>query len=78
MKMRAPHIVPLSRQAGSLLREPHAYTGGTRLPLSELSRRETCTHPTTLNRALERMGFSGKDWYRFFRARLPWRRRPPS
>jgi integrase len=28
MKMREPHIVPLSRQALELLRELHALTGG--------------------------------------------------
>jgi len=30
MKMREPHIVPLSRQAVAILRELHAYSGGGR------------------------------------------------
>ena len=71
MKMRAPHIVPLSRQAGYYLRELHAYTGGRAYLFPNYRDAETCMTATTLNRALERMGFERQGWYRFFRARLP-------
>jgi integrase len=60
MKMRQPHIVPLSRQAVELLRELHTFTGGRPLLFPNLRNPDTCMTPTTLNRALERMGFSGK------------------
>lgn len=61
MKMREPHIVPLSRQAVDLLRELHTHTGGRRLLFPNYRRPNECMTATTLNRALERMGFNGKD-----------------
>ena len=61
MKMREPHLVPLSRQAVELLRELHTYTGGRALLFPNYRNPKTCMTATTLNRALERMGFSGKD-----------------
>ncbi len=61
MKMRELHIVPLSKQAGELLRELHTHTGGRPLLLSNDRRPTECMTGTTLNRALERMGFNGKD-----------------
>ena len=60
MKMREPHIVPLSRQALELLRELHTLTGGQRWLFPNHRRPATCMTATTLNRALERMGFNGK------------------
>lgn len=60
MKMRQPHIVPLSRQAIELLRELHTFTGGRALLFPNLRNPDTYMTATTLNRALERMGFSGK------------------
>lgn len=60
MKMREPHIVPLSRQALELLRELHTLTGGQRWLFPNYRRPATCMTATTLNRALERMGFNGK------------------
>jgi integrase len=60
MKMRQPHIVPLSRQAIELLQELHTFTGGRALLFPNLRNPNTCMTSTTLNRALERMGFSGK------------------
>lgn len=60
MKMRQPHIVPLSRQAVELLRELHTLTGGRPLLFPNLRNPDTYMTATTLNRALERMGFSGK------------------
>lgn len=60
MKMREPHCVPLSRQALDLLRELHTLTGGQRWLFPNYRRPQTCMTATTLNRALERMGFNGK------------------
>ena len=61
MKMREPHIVPLSRQAVILLRELQTYTGGRAMLFPNYRRPKDCMTPTTLTRALERMGFNGKD-----------------
>src|SRR5450759_2006927 len=61
MKMREPHIVPLSRQAVELLRELHTLTGGRAFLFPNYRRPTSCMTTTTLNRALERMGFTGKD-----------------
>jgi integrase len=60
MKMREPHIVPLSRQALELLRELHSYTGGRAFLFPNHRNPKTCMTATTLNRALERMGFNGR------------------
>lgn len=59
--MREPHIVPLSRQAVELLRELHTHTGGRGMLFPNYRNPKTCMTATTLNRALERMGFNGKD-----------------
>jgi len=61
MKMREPHIVPLSKQAVELLKELQTYTGGRSYLFPNLRNPKTCMTATTLNRALERMGFNGKD-----------------
>ena len=61
MKMREPHLVPLSRQAAELLRELHTYTGGRAFLFPNYRNPKACMTPTTLNRSLERMGFNGKD-----------------
>ena len=61
MKMREPHIVPLSRQAVELLTELKTHTGGRSFLFPNYRNPQTCMTPTTLNRALERMGFNGKD-----------------
>ena len=61
MKMRESHIVPLSAQAVELLRELNTHTGGRRLLFPNLRKPNECMTATTLNRALERMGFNGKD-----------------
>ena len=60
MKMREPHIVPLSQQAIGLLRELQTLTGDQRWLFPNYRRSETCMTATTLNRALQRMGFHGK------------------
>ncbi len=56
MKMRDAHIVPLSKQATNLMRQLHLLTGGQRWLFPNHRRPNTCMTPTTLNRALERMG----------------------
>ena len=75
MKMREAHIVPLSRQAIALLRELHTHTGGRTFLFPNYRTPDTSMTATTLNRALERMGFNGRDTIGFsahgFRARLP-------
>ena len=68
MKMREPHIVPLSVQAVELLRELHTLTGGQRFLFPNYRRPKTCMTGTTLNRALERMGYGGKFSGHGFRA----------
>jgi integrase len=60
MKMREVHIVPLSRQAVALLRELHTITGQCGFLFPNYRNPESCMAATTLNRALERMGFCGK------------------
>jgi integrase len=61
MKMRESHIVPLSTQALTLLKELHALTGGQRWLFPNYRTAHTYMTDTTLNRALERMGFNGKE-----------------
>jgi integrase len=61
MKMREPHIVPLSGQAVAMLKELHSYTGGRSMLFPNYRRPKGCMTSTTLNRALERMGFNGKE-----------------
>jgi integrase len=61
MKMREPHLVPLSTQALALLRELQTLTGNQRWLFPNYRRPQTCMSATTLNRALERLGFNGRD-----------------
>lgn len=60
VKTRELHIVPLSIQSVELLRELKTITGGNRLLFPNNRRPKTYMTATTLNRALERMGYSGK------------------
>lgn len=59
MKMREPHTVPLSRQAVELLAELQTYTGERNFLFPNTRSPQTCMTPTTLNRALQYMGFCG-------------------
>jgi integrase len=68
MKMREGHIVPLSAQAVELLRELRTLTGGQRFLFPNYRRPKTYMTMTTLNRALERMGYGGKFSGHGFRA----------
>ena len=60
MKKRQQHIVPLSRQSLELLHELFTHTGNQRLLFPNFRNPSVCMTATTLNRALERMGFNGK------------------
>ena len=54
------HIVPLSRQAIELLEELKTLSGGRKLLFPNLRTPNTCMTATTINKALERMGYAGK------------------
>ncbi len=60
MKARRGHVVPLSDQVVDLLDELHQYTGGQRWLFPNLRRPTECMSATTINRALERMGWKGQ------------------
>ncbi|MAX33720.1 MAG: integrase [Halomonadaceae bacterium] len=57
MKMRRPHLVPLSKQAVEKLKELKEYTGGGELLLPGMKNPRQPIHHTTINQALVRMGF---------------------
>jgi integrase len=60
MKMREPHLVPLSDQAVAALKDLHALTGRSKLlfPNARSPLKHMAT--TTLNAALVRLGYKGK------------------
>ena len=58
MKMRRPHIVPLSRQVVTLLRELQRITGAGRWLFPNNRRPDDVMSATTVNRALEHMGYA--------------------
>lgn len=60
MKMRQPHIVPLSKQALVALRELYKLTGGGEVLFPSYRKPGQVMSPTTLNKALERMGYLGR------------------
>lgn len=60
MKVGESHIVPLSRQALELLKELRTISGGQAYLFPNLRTPKTCMTATTINRALERMGYAGK------------------
>ena len=57
MKMRRIHVVPLSKQAARLLRELHTITGSGEWLFPNTRRPKDVMSPTTINRALEYMGY---------------------
>ncbi len=61
MKMREPHLVPLSRQAVALLKELRRLTGGGRYLFPSLRTPERPISENTLNAALRRLGYSGEE-----------------
>lgn len=68
MKMRAPHLVPLSRQALELLAELKPITGGYDLVFPGRSNREQPISENTLLYALYRMGYHSRATTHGFRA----------
>ncbi|CAN5352878.1 tyrosine-type recombinase/integrase [soil metagenome] len=60
MKMRRPHIVPLSKQAVTALRELHALTGGGKVLFPSYRKPGQVMSATTLNQSLKRMGYGGR------------------
>jgi len=60
MKMRRPHLVPLSRQAVAALRELYALTGGGKVLFPSYRKPGQVMSATTLNQALKRMGYGGR------------------
>jgi integrase len=60
MKMRDPHIVPLSKQAIALLKELHTLTGGGKVLFPSYRKPGETISATTLNKVLERMGYGGR------------------
>ena len=68
MKMREEHLVPLSEEAIKRLKELQSLTGGLRHLFPNHRRPRDCMSATTLNRALERMGYGGKLSAHGFRA----------
>jgi len=69
MKMRRKHVVPLSRQSIELLTELHRITGNGRYLFPNTRRPDDVMSATTLNRALEYLGYdSGTVTAHDFRA----------
>jgi integrase len=61
MKMREPHLVPLSTQAVAILRGLAPLTGNGRYLFPSLRTRERPMSNNTLNAALRRLGYSGEE-----------------
>ena len=61
MKMRAPHVVPLSEQAAEVLAELHQLTGQGQYVFPSVSSRARCMSENTVTAALRRMGYKGTE-----------------
>lgn len=61
MKMRDPHLVPLSRQSVSLLESAKAISEGQRYVFSSLYPGKRPMSENTINAALRRLGYSGQE-----------------
>jgi integrase len=61
MKMREPHIVPLSRQAVSLLRQIHPLTGYGRYVFPQLRKPHKPMSEMCITAALRAMGYGGEE-----------------
>ena len=61
MKARKPHMVPLSEQAFAILSELQSISGKAGWLFPNQREKTRSMSNTTINRALERMGFNGKD-----------------
>lgn len=61
MKMKTPHIVPLSKQAVAILRELHGFTGHGRLVFPSIRSASRPMSENTINAALRRLGYAGDE-----------------
>jgi integrase len=62
MKMRRPHLVPLSQQAAAVFRAVHDITGvGRRLVFPSIRTAERAMSENTLNAALRRLGYRSDE-----------------
>lgn len=61
MKMRQPHIVPLSTQAVAILRDLEPLTGGERFLFPGAMNKDRAMSENTVNAALRRLGYSGDE-----------------
>lgn len=61
MKMRQPHVVPLSRQSIEILRATHALSSGQKYVFSSLWPATRPMSENTINSALRRLGYSGGE-----------------
>ena len=61
MKMRDPHVVPLSKQSVALLESTKAISAGQRYVFSSLYPGKRPMSENTINAALRRLGYSGKE-----------------
>lgn len=68
MKMRTPHLVPLSRQAVTVLSELREMNGAGRLAFPSTTSREKPMSENTILYALYRMGYPGRATGHGFRA----------
>jgi integrase len=60
MKMRNPHVVPLSRQAQAILKELHALTGKREFVFSSPGNKSKFISNNAVLSALKRMGYAGR------------------
>src|SRR5882757_7010743 len=67
MKMREPHIVPLSRQAAEILREIHLLTGNGRWVFPQLRNPDRPMSENCITAALRAIGYTGAEvsWHGF-------------
>jgi len=68
MKMKRPHIVPLSRQAVEILKEQKELTGGWPLVFPNQVRPKKPMSNNTILGAIDRLGFKGRTTGHGFRA----------
>lgn len=61
MKMRQPHIVPLSRQALAIITEPRPLARGGRYVFPSLRTRDRPMSDNTINAALRRLGYTSEE-----------------
>jgi len=59
MKMKADHLVPLSRQAIAILKELQPLTGNSKYAFPSTRSYSRCMSDNTINAAFRRMGFDG-------------------